>query len=322
MQNHAIKFNLQWLLPKYWGVWLIICSLRAIVLLPYRLQLAIAKTCGKISIHLMKHRRHVTETNLKLCFPKLSNSQIAHLLRQNFISSSLGLLETIRAWYTPNILLHETIELRGIEQVNKLLNQQQPMLLCGAHFTCLELIGRLMSKKLNIAALYQEHKNPLVNYLIAKRRNKYLQAAIGRNQLKQLLRHLQAKTPVWYAPDQDYGRAQSVFAPFFNIQAATTSTTARLAKKYSLAIIPTIYYRLAGTGKYVIEFLPKLEQATAIDPINCATQINKVFAQAIEQHPEQYLWQHRRFKTRPPGEDKVYSIPKRKKNRKPHSNSR
>jgi KDO2-lipid IV(A) lauroyltransferase len=121
------------------------------------------------------------------------------------------------------------------------------------------------------------------------------------------MRALKAGRTVWYAPDQDYGIKQSVFAPIFGIQAATVYATARLAEKTGAVVVPFTHIRLPGNQGYKICIHPALEGFPTGDDIDDASRINSLVEEFIRVQPDQYLWAHRRFKTRPVGEPDFYT---------------
>jgi KDO2-lipid IV(A) lauroyltransferase len=121
-----------------------------------------------------------------------------------------------------------------------------------------------------------------------------------------LLRQLKNNQAVWYAPDQNYSGKQSVFAPFFGIAAATTSATARLAAASGAAVVPFFQERLPGTRGYRLVLEPALEDFPGDDPAADTARVNAVIEEHVRRAPAQYLWVHRRFKTRPAGEAPVY----------------
>lgn len=299
--------------PKYWGIWLGVGTMKLFILLPYRLQLAIGRLLGTMALPFAKHRKSVCQTNLQICFPHLSQQEIHHLIKSNFQSVGMGMIETAMAWYMPDKRLKNKLTIKNFHLVEHLLDKKVPIILCGFHFTCLEIAGRLLQDKLDYALLYREHKNPLFNHLMYQGRERYTKLQIGRKEMKKFSMALKQKIPVWFAPDQDYGRHRSVFAPFYGTQAATITTLSHLAKRAKLHIIPIAYYRKPDYSGYELHFYPPFKNFPSGDLVTDATQLNEMIESAINQQIDQYLWQHRRFKTRPIGEAKLYPISKRKR---------
>jgi KDO2-lipid IV(A) lauroyltransferase len=140
-----------------------------------------------------------------------------------------------------------------------------------------------------------------------KRRKVHFERAIPRGDIRALLLSLKENMPVWYAPDQNYGREHSLFVPFFGVPAATITATARLARASGAAVVPFFPKRLPDNRGYQLALYPALSDFPSGDDSADAQRINTVIEHAIREMPEQYLWAHRRFKTRPPGQPDVYA---------------
>jgi KDO2-lipid IV(A) lauroyltransferase len=137
-------------------------------------------------------------------------------------------------------------------------------------------------------------------------RERHVQRAIDRRDVRGILRALRSNEPVWYAPDQDYGREHSVFVPFFGVPAATITATSRLARLSGAPVVPFFQYRLPDAGGYLLRIEPPLADFPSADLEADAARVNALIEARVRDHPEQYLWSHRRFKTRPRGSPSVY----------------
>lgn len=299
--------NKRYLAPRYWGIWLLIGLMRLVVLLPYSWQLFLGRCFGRISLYFAPHRRHVTDINLKLCFPQLSAAEHRKLMVRCFESVGMGMMETAMAWWMPTRRLRGRLKVYGIEHLHQALQQNANIVVLGGHYTCLEIVGRLFTfENLPFHLMYREHTNPLFNALMIKKRSQYIQQIIPRTHLREFIRSIRSKVPTWYAPDQDYGRQHSVFAPFFGIPTATITVLSRLIDSKTSVVIPASYHRLENHQGYEIIFHPPLPHFPSGNDLEDATQINHLLEIDLKAHPEQYLWQHRRFKTRPVGSYKFY----------------
>jgi KDO2-lipid IV(A) lauroyltransferase len=293
--------------PRQWPVWLGVGLGRIAARLPYAWQMACGRLIGQLALHLMPHRRHVARVNLSLCFPELSDGERLQLLRDHFGSLGIGLVETAMAWWAPEHRLHSLARVQGLEHLHNALRGGRGVILLSAHFTTLELGGRLLAMRVPFHVLYRQHKNPLFEYIMEERRRVHFERAIPRSDMRSLLLSLKNNMPVWYAPDQNYGREQSVFAPFFGIPAATITATARVARASGAAVVPFFPERLPDNGGYQLTLYPALSDFPSGNDSADARRINAVIERAIREMPAQYLWAHRRFKTRPPGQPDVYA---------------
>ncbi|MDC8802290.1 LpxL/LpxP family Kdo(2)-lipid IV(A) lauroyl/palmitoleoyl acyltransferase [Halomonas pacifica] len=292
--------------PRYWPAWLGIGAMRLGAWLPWRLKMGVGRGIGLLAWRLARRRRHITETNLRLCFPELSEARRAELVRETFIANGIGLLETATGWCRDPEHLRHRVTFSGQEHMARVQAQGKGALILGIHFSTLDLGGALHSLFFRADAVQRPHDNPLFNRFMARARAPYFDAVLDRHDLRGVVRRLKAGHNVWYSPDQDFGREASVFAPFFGIEAATVRMTSRIARLTGAPVIPLIFHRNPDNRTYTLEYLPPLEDFPGGDEVADATRVNAVIEQAIRKHPEQYLWLHRRFKTRPEGEPGFY----------------
>jgi len=168
------------------------------------------------------------------------------------------------------------------------------------------LCGRLLAMQLPFLIFAKKAKNPLFQALTHHYRKKHYQGIIDSHDLRSMVRALKNNRICWYAPDQDFGRRHAIFAPFMGIPATTLTITARLAKLSGAPVLPISYRRLPKGKGYLITISPPLTDFPSGDKLQDATYINQLVEQQIQPAPEQYLWAHRRFKTRPMGEPRFY----------------
>jgi len=292
--------------PRYWPAWLGIGAMYAVAWLPWRLKLWVGKAIGLAAWRLARRRRHITETNIRLCFPERDADQQAALVRESFIANGIGLVETATGWCRDHEHLRHRVVFRGQEHRARLQAQGRGALILGVHFSTLDLGAALHALYFRADAVQRPHDNPLFDRFMARARAPYFDTILDRYDLRGVVRRIKAGHAVWYSPDQDFGRDASVFAPFFGVEAATVRMTARIARMTGAPVIPLIFHRNPDDRTYTLEYLPPLEDFPSGDEAADAARVNAVIEAAIRRHPEQYLWLHRRFKTRPRGEAKLY----------------
>jgi len=292
--------------PKHWPVWFGFAVLRLLCLLPLRAQLGIGAALGGVAMRFAGRRRHIAATNLALCFPDLDDDARRRLLRRHFAALGMSLFETGEGWWTSNAHIQKRVEIRGREHLSAARNLGRGVIMLSAHFTPMELVGRAMAAAVPVQVLYREHENPVVERVLRRNREGHFEKAIPRDDMRGLLRALKANGVVWFAPDQNYGHKHGVFAPFFGVSAATNNAAARLAKSSGAAVVPSLYRRLPGQARYVIDIYPALADFPSGDPEADTARINRLLEDYIRKAPEQYWWVHRRFKDRPAGERDVY----------------
>ncbi|MCP5162597.1 MAG: LpxL/LpxP family Kdo(2)-lipid IV(A) lauroyl/palmitoleoyl acyltransferase [Hahellaceae bacterium] len=289
----------QFLHPKFWSSWCMVFLVRLLASLPLRLQQWLGQIAGLLGYCFWTKRRKIAQTNIGLCFPQLDAKAQTRLVRATFVSNGIGLLETATGWFRNPERLRDITYIHGHEHIEKALSQGRGVILLGGQYSTLELGGTLISLFLKNADILQRaHKNPLYNAVMTRSRRRYY-GVLDRKDLRGMLRSLKANRVVWYATDQDNGRKNSVFAPFFGTPAATLTSTARIARKTGAAVVPFSHFRRNHGLGYDIYFHEPLRDFPTDDEELNATRINQIIEGEIRKHPEQYLWTHRRFKTTP-----------------------
>ncbi|RKR04266.1 KDO2-lipid IV(A) lauroyltransferase [Kushneria sinocarnis] len=292
--------------PRYWPMWAMIALMRLGAWLPWRLRLWLGRLIGELAWRFARRRRHITETNLRLCFPELSEREQQRLVRRTFHSNGIGIFETATGWCRDPEHMRHRVTFLGTEHMAAARAQGKGVLIIGIHFSTLDLGGALHSLFFDADVVYRPHDNPLFERFMTHARRRIFGAAIDRHDLRGVVRRIRSGHAVWYSPDQDFGRESSVFAPFFGIDAASITLTARIARMTGAPVMPLVFHRNPDDYTYTLEYLPALENFPSGDDVADAAQVNAFIEAAIRRHPEQYLWLHRRFKTRPEGESGFY----------------
>lgn len=294
------------LAPKYWGTWAGIGLLHLFARLSLKKQVSVGTLIGHLGYFLIPRRRKITEVNIRLCFPELDEEARKKLVKDCMIENAIGLIETARAWFADPATIDNEMEVTGFEHVQSALAQGRGLLVIGGHYSCLDM-GALMTSRImdEFYGMYRPQKNALMDKIMRESRLRHGKI-IDRQDMRTIVRALKSNKFVWYAPDQDYGAEVSVFAPFFGVQAATIKTTSKLAQINSSPVLITSYHRKPDNSGYILRFSPVLEGFPTGDEVADAARINLELEKEIRKCPAQYMWVHRRFKTRPPGEPGFY----------------
>lgn len=301
-QTNNPVFDKQLLHPRHWMMWLLMGCWWLLVQLPYPVLMRLGKMVGRVLGVVEKNRISITRHNLELCFPEFSPIERSRLMRETFESAGIALFETAISWWWPNHRLKKIIRVNGLEHLQQAKNKS--VILLGMHFTPLDIGIAALSLHHSYGVMYRPHRNPVFNYVQFYGRSRFkhkppfLSTPFPRQNLRTMIRLLRNGTPVWYAPDQDYGPDHSVFVPFFGVPAATITTTARLAHLVDALVIPHTIKRLPQYQGYEITLHPPLQDFPSGEDTADAIRINNIIETQVKQNPGQYLWAHRRFKTR------------------------
>jgi KDO2-lipid IV(A) lauroyltransferase len=267
------------------------------------------KGLGLLTMHLLKSRRHITETNIRLCFPELDAAQVSDLARASYISLGQGGLSTGLAWWASDRRLRTLLqEVTGLEHLNHAFAKGRGVILLSAHFSAGD-IGGYFSNLLchhSLAVLPRQQSIDVFESVLQKGRKRYFNATILRANVRKMIRTLKSNGGIFYTPDQTFEREHSIFVPFMDVNALTITATSRIAKMNNCVVLPAFCFQRSDGKGFDMEFWPMLEDFPSGDDKADAIRINEILAKAIRSHPEQYMWQHRRFKVRPGGEEGLY----------------
>lgn len=289
--------------PRWWPTWLTVFIIWAIAQLPLKLQWWLGEKIGELTWRLASGRRHITDVNIRLCFPQLPENQKQALVKQSFRANGIGVMELGLAWFRNPASFLPLTQVHGLHHLDAALAKGKGVLLLGGHYSTLDLGGSLVTEFINADVMQRDHNNPLLNAVMTRARERRYGQVLDARNLRGLLRRLKSNRIVWYATDQDYGRKDIVFAPFFGIPAGSITATSRIAKSSGCAIVPFSHFRRTDGIGYDIYFQPPLENFPSGDDLTDATLVNKTIENEIRRQPDQYLWMHRRFKTRPSKQD-------------------
>jgi len=265
----------------------------------------LGKMAGRLFYLLAKRRREIATKNIALCFPQWQQQQQVACVKKHFESVGMSLFETAQAWWSSDKHLAKQVDVEGLEYLHSALQEGKGVILLSAHFTTLEIGGRLLSHVAPFHVLYRRHENPVFEYNQQASRNRRFEKAIAREDMRGMIRSLRKGKAVWFAADQNYGHKNSTFVDFFGVKAATNTATSRLAKMTGAKVVPFSVQRLEN-GRYKLLISAAWENFPSTNVDADTQRMNDVIEQWVRAVPEQYLWMHRRFKDRPNGEKRFY----------------
>lgn len=285
--------------PRYWLTWIGIALLRLSIWLPWSWQMGIGKGLGKFLYVAAPSRRKISCINLEIAFPDLTRQERETLNRQHFISMGQGLMEAALSWWGSDKDIQKLTHMEGLNYLEDTIKDNR-VILISAHFSSLEIGGRMISKYMPLHVVYRPHQNDLFEYLVAANRDKQYGKAIPKTQIRDMIKSIKDGYPAWYATDQNYRAKGSILVPFFGLDAPTNPSTSRLAKITGAKVLPCISVRLINDAKgrdgYLTRFLPPLDNFPSDDALQDTIRLNKILEDLIQEFPEQYLWTHKRYK--------------------------
>lgn len=300
------SFKLAFLHPRHWSTWFGLAVLWLLVQLPYPVLYRFGTGLGRIARPFLKRRESIAQRNLELCFPEMTPALRETLIERNFMSLGMGLIETGMAWFWPDKRVRRWFDVEGYQNLVEAQKKYNGVMVVGVHFMSLELGGRVMGLCQPMMATYRQHNSPVMEWVQTRGRMRSNKSMIDRRNLKGLVSALRKGEAVWFAPDQDYGRKGSTFAPFFSVNAATTNGTYVLSRLSGSAMLTVTMIRKPDGSGYQLHIGKALTDYPVENEFEAASYMNRVIEREIMRAPEQYLWIHRRFKTRPMGEASLY----------------
>ncbi len=260
----------------------------------------LGSTFGLVAMKLAGSRVNTARRNLELCFPQMSNAERENLLKRNFQETGKAIFDTINAWWWNNDKVQKHMQIKGQEHVEQTLAAGQGVILFAVHCLPLEMGARIFGQFQPGVGVYRPHNNPVMEYLQVKGRLRSNKALVPKRDLRQMVRCLRNPDVIWYTADQDFGRSSAVFIPFFAVpDAATITGGTTLAKLGKAKVLPFFVERNADDTGYNIEIQAPLDNFPGENEVEDAKRGNVIVEQLISRNPAQYMWLHRRFKTRP-----------------------
>ena len=276
--------------------------------LPLAAQAACGRAFGRVGWRLLAGRRKVALRNLELCFPERAADERERLARAHFGWLGRSLLERGLLWYASPARLRRLIHVVGDVQLAE--RSDRPVMWLAPHFMALDVAGAsvLLFQKRKGISIYQRQSDPVMDKALRRGRLRFGNAEIfSRDEAgKALFRAIRRGDGFFNLPDMDFGTRDAAFVPFFGVPAVTLLAPSRLAKSLNMIVQPVVAEILPGGQGYRVRFEEPWADFPTDDPVADAARMNRWIESEIRRNPEQYLWVHRRFKTRPPGEPSLY----------------
>ena len=260
-----------------------------------------------LALHtLARPRRHVVDVNLALCFPDKSPQERRRIARDTFVHVAQAFLDRGWLWHAPRDVVERRIRLHGAMDE---FEGDAPTIVFAPHFCGLDAGGTALSIAVPRpwTSIFTPQRDPMLNDWLEAGRTRFHQEVQVFDRtagVKPIVSGLRKGGLLYLLPDMNFGPQESIFVPFYGVQAATVPSLSRFARLGRAKIVPVLS-KLTPTG-YDIEVLPAWTNFPTDDVQADTALMNERLAGWIDTMPSQYYWVHRRFKTRPEGDAPIY----------------
>lgn len=276
--------------------------------LPLGLQTRLGQGLGALLWRLGKSRRRIALRNLELCLPEKAPAEREALARAHFGWLGRSFLERGMLWYASRERLSRLIQVEG--DVKLAERSDRPVMWLVPHFLALDVAGVsvLLNQNRHAGSIYQTQSNPVFDAAMRRGRLRFGNAEIfARSEgARALMRAIKRGDAFFNLPDMDFGARDAAFVPFFGVPAATLLAPSRMARALGMVVQPVVSEMLPGGQGWRIRFLEPWTDFPTEDAVADTARMNRWIEQEVRRLPEQYLWVHKRFKTRPEGEAGLY----------------
>lgn len=261
---------------------------------------------GALLFFFLRSRRHITLTNLRLCFPDLPPNERRRIARKHFQAYARSVLERSILWWGSAERLKRLVVIEP--QMPLEAFKTGPTILLCPHFVCLDVAGAAIAQYTPGCSIYTSQRNRVFDKALRRGRSRFHPVRLFSRAegIKPILRAMRERLPFFMLPDMDFGSKESEFVPFFGIPAATLTAPARIAAATGAKVIPVVATFLPRYQGWKVKFYPSWDDYPGDDVIAATRRMNAFIEDRVIEAPSEYFWAHKRFKTRPPGMPGVY----------------
>ncbi len=301
------KFSVKLIAPKYWGLWLVALFFLFLSFFPWFVRSGLAYPLSWLALRTSKKRKNIAETNLKLCFKHLKQTEIDQLVKKHFFFKIRCFLDYGFLWFRSKRRISRLIKIKNIENYKQHYDAGTPVIFLSCHSLMLDFGAAGLTLNYPGVGLVKAARNELTDWLMQRARIRFNAVLYTRDDgIRPVARAIKQGVFFYYLPDEDIRGNESVFSSFFGVQALTLTTIGRLAKMCKAKIIPSITIYEPGKGCYTNTLFPELENLPSGSREQDAAIMNKEIEKLISMNVAQYMWTMKIFSRRPEGEDDVY----------------
>jgi KDO2-lipid IV(A) lauroyltransferase len=274
--------------------------------LPLSILGRIGEALGSLLFLVLKKRRHITLTNLRLCLPHLPEAERKAIAKRHFQAYARSVFERGILWWAPEARLRRLIRVEPAVPLEQMA--AGPTILLCPHFVSLDVAGIAVALETSVCSIYTRQQNAVFDAALKKGRSRFSPVNIVPRDagVKPIIRAMRNGLPYFMLPDMDFGIKDAEFVPFFGVPAATLAAPARLAATTGAKLIPVVATFLPDYAGWRVRFYPAWDNYPGDDITEATRRMNAFIEERVLEAPSEYFWTHKRFKTRPPGEPGVY----------------
>ncbi|RJF97592.1 lipid A biosynthesis acyltransferase [Noviherbaspirillum saxi] len=275
--------------------------------LPLPLLGRIGEGIGSLLFALVRSRRNIALTNLRLCMPQVSDQARRTIARRHFQAYARSVLERGVLWWASEARLKRLLVVEPRVPLDQI--GSGPTILLCPHFVCLDVAGVAVMLDSALCSIYTRQQNQVFDQALRKGRSRFRPVKLFSRAegVKPIIRAMRDGLPFFMLPDMDFGEKDAEFVPFFGIPAATLTAPARIAGATGAKVIPVVATFLPNYRGWKVSFYPAWEDYPGTDMVAATRRMNAFIEERVMEAPSEYFWAHKRFKTRPPGVPSLYA---------------
>ena len=302
-------FEWRFLGPRFWPLWGGFALVWLLAWLPATWREALAGWLGRLAYRRNHKRREIVETNLAWCFPEWDEAERARLARNYFRYIALAMLDTGAFWWSGKARFRRHLVLRDAEPMVASLAAGKRVIIVTCHTPGLDPGGIALSVDHRFETFVNRLRNPLLDWVSARARARFGGVVFARSSgLRPVIKGLRQGYALYILTDEDLGAESAEFAPFFGIPRATLTTPSRLARMTDAEVFTSFTWYDDSSHRYIMQIFPRVEGYPSGDDAADAVRMNQRLEAMIRQHPDQYMWSFRLFKTMQDGSPPPYRM--------------
>lgn len=302
------KLSLSLFHPRYWLTWMSIALLALLAWFPVRLRDALAASFARLVIRFSPRPCYVARLNISLCFPELSHDEREAMLYRCICVGLKGFFALGEPTFLPPALFLRRIKANGWEHVEKALQAGKPIIFMIPHTWTIDACGLYFSGMgLPMCTMMHSAKNPVYDWFLNRQRVRFGGKVYERSAgLKPIIKDMRNGYHFFYLPDQDHGHDASVFVPLFGVPKATLPALPKLTKLSGASVLPVLATYNESSRQYELQIRPAMEPYPTSDLIADVRYMNTEIEILLKNHPEQYMWFLKYFRSLPDGGKRSY----------------